>query len=248
MTPIFNVFTTFSINHYELYGKNFVNSFISFWPENINLYIYYDSDIPKEFIGKDKRIHWLEYEEQCPNQKKFAFRNKHIPQKEWYMEATRFSYKAYSIISHLNKSLTKYSIWLDADTLSLKTITQEWLFSLINEECYLSALLREKIACAESGFILFDTSHADHNVFVALYTKMYDEDLLFSLTQWHDAYIFTRVLDYMKKNFNTKIYNLSPENEISHPFAKGVLGEYIDHMKGNRKLQGFSQERIDTWR
>lgn len=244
---MYNVFTTFSIKHYHLYGKNFIDSFIKFWPKDVNLYIYYDSHPPEEFINIDNRLHWLNYEEQCPNQKYFADRNKHKTQEPWYMSATRFSYKAYSIITHLNKNITKYSIWLDADTITTKLLPYEWLSSLVADNCYISALLRRSINCMESGFMIFDTTNVAHKEFVAIYTKMYDEDLLFSLDQWHDAYITTAVISYMEKHKKIKVNDLSPKDEITHPFVKGVLGEYMDHMKGNRKLQGFSQERLNSW-
>ena len=46
----------------------------------------------------------------------------------------------------------------------------------------------------------------------------------------------------MEKEDNLKILNLSGDLNW-HPFVTGILGEYMDHLKGQRKKFGFSKER-----
>ena len=96
---MYNVFTTFGPQHQKLYGKNFVETFIRNWPEEVHLYVYYEKDA---FV-QNKRVHWLDYHTECPGQADFQYRNKHIEQDSFYKGATRFSYKAFAWIHHLEK-------------------------------------------------------------------------------------------------------------------------------------------------
>ena len=54
---MYNVFTTFGPQHQKLYGKNFVETFIRNWPEEVHLYVYYEKD---GFV-ENERVHWLDY-------------------------------------------------------------------------------------------------------------------------------------------------------------------------------------------
>ena len=46
----------------------------------------------------------------------------------------------------------------------------------------------------------------------------------------------------IEKEDDLKILNLSGDLNW-HPFVTGILGEYMDHLKGERKKFGFSKER-----
>ena len=84
---MYNVFTTFGPQHQKLYGKNFVETFIRNWREEVHLYVYYEKDA---FV-ENERVHWLDYHTECPGQADFQYRNKHIEQDSFYKGATRFS-------------------------------------------------------------------------------------------------------------------------------------------------------------
>lgn len=102
--------------------------------------------------------------------------------------------------------------------------------------------MRQKTYHAETGFVLFDNSMEHFNIFLEHYKDFYERDLLFKLPQWHDAYIFTVIAHDMVKEDDLKILNLSGDLNW-HPFVTGILGEYMDHLKGDRKKFGFSKER-----
>jgi hypothetical protein len=235
---MYNVFTTFGPQHQKLYGKNFVETFIRNWPEEVHLYVYYEKDA---FV-ENERVHWLDYHTECPGQADFQYRNKHIEQDSFYKGATRFSYKAFAWIHHLEKRLDRYNIWLDADIITTKPIPYDWLKKVHKEDHAITALMRQKTYHAETGFVLFDNSMEHFNVFLEHYKDFYERDLLFKLPQWHDAYIFTVIAHDMVKEDDLKILNLSGDLNW-HPFVTGILGEYMDHLKGERKKFGFSKER-----
>jgi len=238
---MYNVYTTFAPKDYPLYGKNCIETFIEYWPEDIKLYVYYEGEPELE----NDRVVWLDFNTECSDQLIFAEYAKKYPQDSFYKGATRFSYKAYTIINHLEKRLDRYNIWLDGDCTAIKKIPLDWLNKIKHDSCCVSTLLR-KTRAAESGFILADNQHEDFNLFLEKYSEFYRGYKLFDLPEWHDGFILSHVIG----EFKIKTFNLTPSNTKYaewHPFVRGVLGEYLDHLKGPRKNLGFSRERLDVW-
>ena len=79
--------------------------------------------------------------------------------------------------------------------------------------------------------------------------KMYDGGKLFDEKEWHDSYIF----DVVRKNLENseKIKNINISNmglvdvlNENHVFVASVLGKFMDHKKGNRKQNKWSNELL----
>ena len=81
--------------------------------------------------------------------------------------------------------------------------------------------------------------------------KMYDHGMLFDLPEWHDSYIFDVVRKKLEKKRGLKNFNITdlklveiPNETDDHVFVLSVLGQYMDHKKGNRKDIKWSPELI----
>jgi hypothetical protein len=238
---MFNVYTTFSPADYRLYGSRFIDTFLRYWPHNIKLYIYYEGQ--PEVIND--RVIWVDFNKECYEQREFVKRGLSIKQDSFYRGAARFSYKAFTIIKHLEKNLDRYNIWLDADCITVKDVNIDWLYTLKSGISCVSVLMRNTRAI-ESGFILTDNQHPEYNTFLSNYANIYRSDEIYRLPEWHDGYILT----YVIKRFKIPYFDLSPNNEYKeiHPFSAGVLGQYLDHLKGPRKTDSGSKERSIFWR
>jgi hypothetical protein len=72
--------------------------------------------------------------------------------------------------------------------------------------------------------------------------KLYNNDELFQLEEYHDSYLFWQLLqrhDLVKESFN--ISEGHPHRPGIHVFINSPLGKYMDHLKGSRKKQGKSK-------
>ena len=238
---MFNVYTTFSPSDYSIYGKRFIHTFLEYWPPDIKLYIYYEGT--PEIVND--RVVWIDFYKECYEQIDFVKRGLSIRQDSFYRGAARFSYKAFTIIKHLEKNIDRYNIWLDGDCITVKNVTTEWLHTLKSGTSCVSVLMRNTRAI-ESGFILTDNHHLDYNTFLSNYASIYRTDEIYKLPEWHDGYILT----YVIKRFRIPYFDLSPNNQYReiHPFSAGVLGEYLDHLKGPRKTDVGSKERSIFWK
>ena len=72
--------------------------------------------------------------------------------------------------------------------------------------------------------------------------RMYDEDLIYNLPEYHDSYIWDHVRKKFEEERGTQNNNIG-DNGKGHIQARCVLGQYYDHTKGpKRKSYGFSTE------
>ena len=81
---------------------------------------------------------------------------------------------------------------------------------------------------------------------------MYTGGKLFNLDSWTDSHVFDAVRQNLENEKNLKNFNISDlgiknvGNE-SHVFVASILGEYMDHKKGSRKLNKWSPEFVKRY-
>ena len=81
--------------------------------------------------------------------------------------------------------------------------------------------------------------------------SMYSGGKLFNEKEWHDSYIFDQVRKKIEKKYNVINFNISQLGLVDidiqndeHVFVTSILGEFMDHKKGNRKEVKWSPELI----
>lgn len=238
----YEVVTSMSQSYYDKIGSVMLESFVERWPEDIQLRIYTEDNLELQPSSRYKIYDLYEAEKGA---EKFVERNKDRPDqqnpKELHLGAVRFSYKTFSIINACTMSNADYMIWLDADTFTHTDITHEFLDSLASDEKYLTYLGRDN-NYSECGFVIYNLNHSINPSFMQSWKKLYTSDTIFELDQWHDSFVF----DILRKSYEQfqgiQNNNLSPWGKnYDHVFINSILGEYMDHMKGNRKDFGKSR-------
>ena len=253
----FTAITTFDLKKHP-FGIDMVNSFDVNWPDEIELIIFLENYqlLPKQNISKKLVV--LDYHQEIPEYKNFCekFKHKEKYTDDFRLNAFRFAYKVYAINKAIKSKNSDYFIWLDSDIKTHKKIPLSFLESLTSENCYLSYLGRNHIKnkflqYSECGFLIFNTNHPIHSTFWELMMEMYNGGKLFYEKEWHDSYIFDQVRKKLEKerqvsNFNISdlgLVNINYEHD-DHVFVLSVLGEYMDHKKGNRTDMKWSPELI----
>jgi hypothetical protein len=266
MANKFDFVTTFHKEGYDKYGKRMIETFDTCYPKDINLTVYYEG-MEKPEIGSE-RIIYRNYDEICgekqkafeviakPHQDRVLGPNGIDPRPErggkpvtegsrYLFDATRFAHKYYACADFINKSESQYTVWCDADVVAMKPIPNEWLNTLVAEDKYWTRVGRVG-KYPECGFMIWNRNHPQHQAYWNLMEQCYDQGSLFQLKEWHDSYVWWAAEGLIEQHtgINTSI-DLG-QGFSGHAFVHGVLGEYLDHLKGNRKDLGFSPERIQS--
>ena len=251
----FAAVTTFNNEGFEISGKTMIESFDKFWSKDILLNVYYE-DMSQPKIRCSERIFFHNFNEEVKKwykfREKFFFKElikSDISKRSSYIySATKFAHKVYAMQKQIEKKDCHYLIWLDSDTSTFKKVEVSFLNSLINEDAYLTYLGRDYLNFhSETGFMIFNTNNKFHKIFWDKMMKMYDEGELFKEKEWHDCWIFDTVRKELEKralkNIDISLFGLrkksSNQFEVFNPyhvFDNSVLGEFMNHFKGKRKL------------
>ena len=251
----FSAVTTFNLEKHK-YGIEMINSFFANWPDEVKLTAYIENASPiDDALVKDKIV-IKEFHESIPEYRLFKkkFKEKEKYTDDFRFNVFRFAHKVYAISKALKDVKTKYLIWLDSDIKTHKKIPISFLHSLVDDTRYLSYLGRENISIkhlnySECGFLVFNTEHFIHSQFWRDMMQMYGGGKLFQEKEWHDSYIFDVVRKNLEITANIKNINISDMGLVDiksedHVFVASVLGKFMDHKKGNRKQNKWSNELL----
>ena len=246
----FTIVTTYSEEGWQKYGYRFANSMDMYLPSDIDVLLYYEGNSSPD--GFSERMKFLSFNELCgEKQKRFelmeqSFKNDNdvdsAHEAEFKYQASRFAHKYYTCESAVNRVSTKYLIWIDADVIALRKIPKNFFKSLVSNNSYWSRIGRGD-EYPECGFMIWDRQHKMHKFFWEIMNTMYDKGQLFNLKEWHDSYVWWEAEKILQKTKSVNIgFDLGDGGE-GHAFVRGVLGKYFDHLKGPRKIFGFSPEK-----
>ena len=256
------VVTTFPPNRWTAYAKRMLESHVEFWPEDVVLYAYHEGTKPKFEHPKVKFIH---IEDTNPELVKFKQRHKNDPvangeineipggarrdptagkndkgKGSYLWDAVRFAHKTFAVDHAIKTIDTDYVLWLDADTYTFRKIEKDFITGLLPDNKLVNYLGRgEKYP--ECGWVCYNKRHAKLKEFMQYWTDMYINDTIFKEMEWHDSYLFWQCVKRIAPNDGVDI-GKGAGAKGHHVFINSVLGAYVDHMKGKRKVLGKSSK------
>jgi hypothetical protein len=242
-TPRHTVITSFSPQGYEQYGKGFIETFRKHWPREVNLLCAWEGVCPHPMLnGFD-----LLQEEPCKN---FIARHKDnlisqgkkdAPPAQWAPKAKRLGYsfrhdaykfarKVFAVAAAARYVEGGRLFWIDADVVTHSDVPAILLDSLLPDTVSLCYLWRRQYP-SELGFVGYNLHRKETREFIAAYLKQYTSDEFLKDMHWDDCSQF----DYLIRK-RVPHAKLITHSRPSQPFDDSVLGRYMRHNKGRRKL------------
>ena len=250
----FTVTTTWGSKHWDVYGRRCIESIVKHWPQEVKK-IFYPDDLVQSIEAPNTEYYTLK--ETQPNLQEFIDRNKNSQyikermdkplRSAFEYDAVRFSWKVFCMIDAASKCKTDRLIFVDADTVTYKDIPMSWLEHIAPGNKFSTFLGRPKKGFSETGFITFNLELPHAQKFFHRWQEYYDKDL------WMDLKGFTDSFTYDAARVDTTPRYL--DNDLNdgrflgyrgskHPFVNSELGEYMDHLKGDRKDAKNSKESL----
>lgn len=253
------VITTFPPNRWTTYAKRMIESHIQHWPNDVKLYVYYEQQKPDLIHEK---IVYVDLERESPDLKAFKQKYKDDPvangetseipggvrrlphagnkdknKGSFLWDAVRFSHKTFTVAHALKNVDADYILWLDADTYTFRPISKDFVTGLLPKDKLVNYLGR--VTYPECGWVCYNKTHPKIHEFIDSWTRLYTTGDIFKEIEWHDSYLFWQILKRVAPNDGVDI-GKGAGVEGLHVFINSVLGDYIDHMKGKRKIKGKS--------
>ena len=263
------VLTTFHQEGLDVYGQRFLDSFATNIDKRIKLLVYAEDCTP---VNPDpEQITILDAKKVLPKLVAFKMRWGAVPKangippddikarrpRDWHKEfkwdAVRFANKTYAVYDAVQRS-KDWCVWMDADTFVHSTWAYEDFLKQLPDNAWITYVGRGKGSQTwpECGFYGLNLNHPVCHEFLKEFERVYEEadNGIFLLEEWHDSFVFGSILNNMKLQF-PNAHDYSAEMYLreaksgggGHPLINGVLGKWIDHMKGGRKDAGKSQKK-----
>ena len=239
--------TSFSDSGYISYAKNMLESVAKFWKNDLKLIAYYH-DCSEELVAEFPQSEVIEYRNLNDVQDMLDYRERMKDhdgteggqmQYNWRMDAIKWSHKVYAMTDlslEIGDKEAKggWLIWLDADTITTKPFSQKSLDTIVPEKAELVYLGRKDVDYSETSFIAFNLDYQSPHYLLADLRGCYDIGEVISYREWHDGFIFERLLKIYLAH-GLKAHNLTPNVDGLAAFANSPLSEYMVHYKGNLK-------------
>ena len=269
MSKSITVVTTFHPAGLSKYGQRMIDSFALNIDKRIKLLVYAEDCKP---VNPDpSRIEILDAKAALPKLNAFKSTWGHVPKangditnepqrhtrKDWMKQfkwdAVRFANKTYAVYDAVQRS-KDWCVWMDADTYVHSQWTYEDFAAQLPDNSWITYVGRGKGSQTwpECGFYGLNLNHPVCHEFLKEFERVYEEadNGIFLLEEWHDSFVFGSILNNMKLQF-PNAHDYSAEMYLreaksgggGHPLINGVLGKWIDHMKGGRKDAGKSQRK-----
>lgn len=254
------VVTSCSAQGWQKYGKRCVETFLKFWPIEVDLYLVSEDDIdtsslrymanliPRRFqpvdlnASADARAFMERHKENpkahgYPKRDPSTWRQRQDPRDYLFRyDAYKFCKKVFAIELVAGMHRPDVLIWLDADTVTHAPVPMSLIDSVLHPDAHIAALMRSGYH-SECGFVVYNLRHSYTRVFISTFAKLYATDDVFKINEWHDSFVF----DWLCENMKMKMAPI-PSKDKSHPFAHSELGLYMDHLKGARKNYTWSPD------
>lgn len=244
-----DVITGFHPEGYEQYGRNCVESFVKYWPDNYHLICYMEK-FESVSICIEQRLQsnikgldaFLEFTDRYDIYKGLSpvagWKSSEVSNGYSYrFDAHKFCKMAFILYDGFIKSKADYVIWLDGDTVTFDDVPLDLCAELLPKGKAV-AYLGRKNKHSECGFLLFDRKRA--LPIVERYRNYFYEHTVFDLKEWHSSFCFDAALLDEDPEL---LHNMTPEGK-GHVWFQSPLGKFMDHLKGDRKLVGYSKERF----
>ena len=260
------VVSTFNQQGYDQYAQKFIKTYIETWPQQVTLYAYAENC---RVFENSSNLVVVDLESECPDLVNFKNKWKDVPKangdisqdpirrlrkdyfKSFKWDAVRFSHKVYSIFHCAQNSDIDILIWMDADMICHSLLTYSQLTNLIPNDKDICYLGREG-KFPECGLYSLNLRSEIVKNFLKEFQRVYDhaEQGIFLMDEWHDSFVFEEI---RKKFPNLNLLNWSHDlgdirphkgNSIGegHPLINSAWGAFLDHLKGDRKIEGKSRQ------
>ena len=267
--PNITVVTTFHPEGMRKYGQRFLDSFSRRVDKRIKLLVYAEDCLPNnpdplqiEIIDAKQALpklnafkaKWCNVSKANGDISKDPVRSRRRDSsKTFKWDAVRFANKTYAVYDACTRS-KDWCVWMDADTFVHSEWSYEQFLELLPKTSWLTYVGRGKGSQTwpECGFYGLNLNDPVCQEFLKEFERMYEdaESGIFLLDEWHDSFVFGHIVNIMKRT-SPNVLDYSAEMYLreaksgggGHPLINSKLGQWIDHLKGERKEEGRSRSK-----
>ena len=240
-----NFVTSFNENLFVDTSYKFLESVLSKWEPKIKLNCYtHNVDLENYVVPDAKNItfnslHDVEtYDSFHETFKKHNGTEGETVDYNWKLDALRWSHKVFALTESAFNLVAAsdnpgWLIWIDADSYTLNRLTKKDILAILPEGADVVCLERTDQEYHEGAFMAFNLNSQSTQDLLGDLRGAYISGEVFNYREWHDSFIFTRLLTIYKAH-GLKVSNLgiNANTEKLSAFEQSPLSSMFLHFKG----------------
>ena len=232
--------TSFHKEHWNMYAKRFIETWLQHWPTDSRLYSYH-----QEFAIDNPRIVNIDLDN-VDEFKKFKNSTETIintlansKEKNRYLKGLRWAHKVYAICDLLDKT-NEPIIWLDADTYSKKNIPLNYDRLLLEDnDLAVHIETQNNMIHWETGLFVIGGSVTDRKKLKDSMMSLYNSGDIWKKKKTWDGHMWPSCCEHMQMN---------DLNKDIRSARKGYFGNknvrpYMVHLAGDSKFTSTVNKR-----
>ena len=225
---MFGCVPTFPPDHWELYAKRFLETYVKHW--HVPIWVYHEGPPPPL---AHPLVHYAPLDGD-QDRRRFLEAHKDKSSQDYRLNAVKFCHKVFALTDsrRVQENPLIDWIWLDADIETYADVDEAWLEGLCPIDRVGAYLGRQDWHHSECGLMMFRGDAG--KLFLSEFRRQYTSGKMFDLPEWHDSYIF----DDLRKKVGGNWADLSVGIPGMHVWDDCILGTRMRHLKGPLRKKG----------
>lgn len=234
------VLTTFPNNMFDVYARQMIQSFVTYWPKEIPLLIELDNDLLAHQISGMLRPQDAIAAGWEPDHQAFVERHKGKDDPSNYRkQPVRFCHKVFALKRALDAAMQqraddpatapRYLIWLDADVITTKPVSLDDIKACLPKEGDAVAYLgRKDWDHSECGWLAFDLENGG-DLLINSIVYRYTSDMVINFPQQHDSWVFDVTMQSADAPKSTNLTTTATGMDV---WPQSPMDKWSTHHKG----------------
>lgn len=233
------VITSFNQKYYDIIGRESVDSWLKYWPEDMSLTCY----VEEMSLPEQDRVRQINFDQLPKEYFEFQTAEGIKPR------VKTFSKKAWSVIHAMFNSTADWIVWVDSDVLTVKPVTDNVLRDVLPNNAlsmYMGVVYTEtkdgrpgNWLVPETGIFAVNTRHPKFDQFRNEYRRHYVERDSKGLRRFYDNDVFGAVITKIPAVYIDLCKGCAKPYKT--PLKHTVLGQYLHHYKAKHSKDHFAQ-------
>lgn len=241
----FRVVTSQHKPYYDLIGKDCIESFLKFWPEEISIEVWAEDFIPDI---EHPRLIVKDWNKINPRFNNFVSHIESITQEKKALSRKKFWMKGHVVLSAMEECNSDVFIWLDSDVITHDYIPLSFIEELI-PETHLSVDIpaggKAKDLEAETGFFALNLKHPLSVEVIDYYRLCHTTDMILSVNRYLETAVWWNAIKKAEQH-GAKTTHLKIKKDLLVPMMHTKLAQYMRHWVAKANKAAYRSGAVKT--
>jgi hypothetical protein len=240
----FRVVTSQHRPYYDLIGRDCIESFLKYWPENISMELWAENFVPDI---EDPRLIVKDWNQINPRFDEFVALIEFITDNPKVLSRKKFWMKGHVVLSALEECDSDVFIWLDSDVITHKHIPLDYLDNLIPRDTLsvdIPAGGKGRNKEAETGFFGLNLRHKMSQSVINYYRHCHTTDEILRVNRNLETAVWWNAIANCERRGAVTNHLVSKVDSLV-PFMHTEISEYMRHWVTPSNKTAYGSGRRD---